>query len=98
MKTLTKYSLILLATLSVSGCFQEDDKPYVEVGNVAENAAEVVIEQPLFKVQCWMYDMVRPTHTFTSTKNAGRMVGNSGQIVLEDGTRLPVAKCIMTKI
>lgn len=29
MKTLTKYSLILLATLSVSGCFKEDDKSYV---------------------------------------------------------------------
>ncbi|AUR93472.1 membrane lipoprotein [Vibrio phage 1.187.O._10N.286.49.F1] len=50
MKTLIKYSLILLATLSVSGCFQEDDKSYVEVGNVAENAVEEVIEKPLFKV------------------------------------------------
>ena len=96
MKTLTKYSLILLATLSVSGCFQEDDKSYVEVSNVAENAVEEV--KPVTKIECWMYDMVRPTHTFTSTRNAGRMVGSSGQIVLGDGTRLPVAKCIMTKI
>ena len=52
MKTLTKYSLILLATLSVSGCFQEDDKSYVEVGNVAENTVEEVIEQPSAIVLC----------------------------------------------
>ncbi|CAM0044212.1 hypothetical protein VPHK406_0037 [Vibrio phage K406] len=26
------------------------------------------------------------------------IVGGAGQIVLEDGTRLPVANCIMTKI
>ena len=96
MKILTKYILIILTTLPVSGCFQEDDKSYVEVGKVAENAAEEV--KPITRIECWMYDMVRPTHTFTSTKNAGRMVGNSGQIVLGDGTRLPIANCIMTKI
>ena len=96
MKTLHKYSLILLATLSVSGCSQEDDKSYVEVGKLVENAAEEV--KPITKIECWMYDMVRPTHTFTSTKNAGRMVGSAGQIVLGDGTRLPISNCIMTKI
>lgn len=52
MKTLTKYSLILLATLSVSGCFQEDDKSYVEVGNVAENVVEEVIDKPATIVLC----------------------------------------------
>jgi hypothetical protein len=36
-KTYTKYVLILLATLSVSGCFSGDDKSYGEGGYVAEN-------------------------------------------------------------
>lgn len=52
MKTLIKYSLILLATLSVSGCFQEDDKSYVEVRDVAENVTEEVIDKPSAIVLC----------------------------------------------
>ncbi|AUR91474.1 membrane lipoprotein [Vibrio phage 1.161.O._10N.261.48.C5] len=95
MKTLTKYSLILLATLSVSGCFQEDDKSYVEVGNVAEDVTEEVIEKPLFKVQCWMYESSVPTHTFKVHTYRGTL---DGMLALPDNIRVPVSRCMITKI
>ena len=95
MKTLTKYSLILLATLSVSGCFQEDDKSYVGVGKVAENSVERVIEKPLFKIQCWMFDQAHPTHTFKVHTYRGTM---DGMLNLPDAIRVPISRCMITKI
>ncbi|CAM0040826.1 hypothetical protein VPHK460_0036 [Vibrio phage K460] len=93
MKTLTKYSLILLATLSVSGCFQEDDKSYVEVGKVAENVAEEV--KPITKIECWMYESSVPTHTFKVHTYRGTL---DGMLALPDNVRVPVSRCMITKI
>ncbi len=66
MKTLTKYSLILLATLSVSGCFNEDDKSYTDVVETSQNASQE--ELPIIAdMECWYSDGMEPSHHFEVT-------------------------------
>lgn len=92
MKTLTKYSLILLATLSVSGCFQEDDKSYVDTYETSHRAVQEVSKK--YKFECWMGGSLAPTHYFES--ESYRHTG-SGIYMLDGDIRLPIDNCILTR-
>lgn len=95
MKTLTKYGLILLATLSVSGCFSEDDKSYTDVVETSQDASQEELQKPRYLVKCWMWDSASPTHTYKVSTYRGTM---DGVYNLPDGTRVPTSKCIVSVI
>ena len=98
MKTHTKYALILLATLSVSGCFSEDAKSYVESSKVSENVVQEELEDEVkYGIECWMGDSIEPTHYFKVTKFA-RLPHSSTSMRLPDGSILPVSNCLVLKL